>query len=161
MPAVVSIAVSKSVENVEKDLGSGSFHLFPFWHSHRFKIPEEEIDRRGMVKVGGGSGFMVDSSGIVVTNKHVIADKDAEYAVIASDGKSASAKILARDPVNDVAILKVDFGKKMPTIKLGDSSQIELGQTVLAFGNALGMFQSTVSSGIVPVFPAPSRRLLT
>ncbi|MBI5147660.1 MAG: trypsin-like peptidase domain-containing protein [Parcubacteria group bacterium] len=109
MPAVVSIAVSKNAETLEKELAGGR-HLFPFWHTRKFKVPEEEIDRRGMVKVGGGSGFIADSSGIIVTNKHVIADSDAEYAVIASDGASANAEILARDPVNDVAILKVNFG---------------------------------------------------
>lgn len=65
------------------------------------------IDAHGMVSVGGGSGFITSSDGLVVTNKHVIADTKAEYSVITSDGKTYPAMILSRDPIYDVAILKL------------------------------------------------------
>jgi len=95
--------------------------------------------------VTGGSGFLVDSSGIVVTNKHVMADPKAEYVVVTSDGKKHSVEVLARDPIDDVAILKIP-AKNVPIVELGDSSKVELGQEVLAIGNALGIFRNTVSS---------------
>ncbi|MDP3052412.1 MAG: trypsin-like peptidase domain-containing protein [bacterium] len=145
MPAVVSIVISKNLEKLEQELTKE----FPLFNS-KTDIPEENIDSRGMVKIGGGSGFIVDEKGIVITNRHVVADADAEYMVVTSDNKKLKAEILARDPLNDVAILQItDSGKKFPTVKLGDSNEIELGQTVMAIGNALGLFKNTVSSGIV------------
>ncbi len=147
MPAVVSIVISKSLEDLEKELPLEMFPFFPFGVPE-LKIPEEKIDARGMVQVGGGSGFIVDPDGIILTNKHVISEPNAEYTIVTSDNKKYSAEILARDPVDDVAILKIN-AKDLPTISLGDSSDIELGETVLAIGNALGLFQNTVSSGII------------
>jgi serine protease Do len=98
--------------------------------------------------VGGGSGFIVDDSGYVLTNKHVVADPDAEYTVFTPTEDRYSARVLARDPINDVAVLKID-AEDLPTIKLGDSTKIQLGQSVVAVGNALGEFKNTVSTGIV------------
>jgi serine protease Do len=147
MPAVVSIIISKSLEDLEKELPIEMFPFFPFGVPE-MRIPEEKIDANGMVQIGGGSGFIVNSKGIILTNKHVIADPEAEYAVVTADNKKYKAKVLARDPVDDVAILKID-AQNLPTVKLGDSSKLELGQTVLAIGNALGIFQNTVSSGII------------
>lgn len=147
LPAVVSINISKSLEELEKELPIEMFPFFPFGVPEMI-IPEEKIDSRGMVQIGGGSGFIVDSSGIILTNKHVIADPHAEYTIITSDNKKYKAEILARDPVDDVAILKIP-AENLPTVPLGDSSKLELGETVLAIGNALGIFQNTVSSGIV------------
>src|SRR3989344_4171315 len=147
MPAVVSVIISKSLEDLEKELPIEMFPFFPFGVPE-MRIPEEKIDSRGMVQVGGGSGFIVDSSGIILTNKHVIADPEAEYTIVTSDNKKYRASVLARDPVDDVAILKID-AKNLPAVNLRDSSAVELGQTVLAIGNALGLFQNTVSSGII------------
>jgi len=145
MPTVVSIVISKNLEKLEQEL-TKAFPLF----NPKTDIPEENIDSRGMVKIGGGSGFIVDEKGIVITNRHVIADADAEYMVVTNDNKKFKAEILARDPLNDVAILQIsDSGGKFPTVKLGDSNEIELGQTVMAIGTALGLFKNTVSSGIV------------
>lgn len=132
MPAVVSILISKKFQELEK------------------KTPKDQIDGHGMVNVGGGSGFFADKNGTIVTNKHIVIDHDAEYAVITDDNKKFEAKILARDPINDVAILKIsDFRGQFPIVKLGDSSNLELGEDVIAIGNALGLFKNTVSSGIV------------
>ena len=147
MPAVVSIAVSKKLERVEKDLAQA----FPYPYGHMdMHVPPDKIDAHGMVQVGGGSGCITTKDGTILTNKHVISEPYAEYTVILSDGKKYPAKVVARDPMDDIAILKIkEKVSNLPTIKLGGSKNIQLGSTVLAFGNALGTFKNTVSSGIV------------
>ncbi|MDP3724837.1 MAG: trypsin-like peptidase domain-containing protein [Nanoarchaeota archaeon] len=146
MPAVVSIVVSKKAEDVERDLRrEDPKHLQP-----GAKIPKENIDPRGFVQVGGGSGSIVEKKGVILTNKHVINEPFATYSVITAEGIEFPAKILARDPVDDIAILKINPGRKnLPTVTLGNSDEVRLGESVLAFGNALGIFKSTVSRGIV------------
>ncbi|MBI3420480.1 MAG: trypsin-like peptidase domain-containing protein [Candidatus Sungbacteria bacterium] len=151
MPAVISIAISKDLELIEKTLPFQEFGLIP---QQMENLPTDE---QGRVKLGGGSGFVVSPEGIVLTNKHVIMDAETTYAVVDAEGKNYPVRILARDPIQDVAILKIDSpdgavgagGKKWPTVALGDSQTLRLGQTVIAIGNALGEFQSTVSTGIV------------
>jgi serine protease Do len=147
MPAVVSIAIAKSLASIEKEIPPDLAPMLPF-HDGHLQIPDEMMDRKGMVKIGGGSGFIVDPSGIIVTNKHVVADKDAEYTVISDSGERFAAQILARDPMDDVALVKIT-GRNLPFVKLGDSSKTDLGETVLAIGNALGLFKNTVSKGII------------
>ena len=145
MPAVVSIVISKKLQELEKELAKEVPRFGPEFH-----IPEENIDSQGMVKIGGGSGFIVDKKGIVITNSHVIADSDAEYTVIADNNEKFKAEVLARDQINDVAILKINPSKEnLPVLTLGNSNNIELGQTVMAIGNTLGIFKNTVSSGII------------
>jgi S1-C subfamily serine protease len=135
LPAIVSITCSKYLEFFESPTGiSGKeFLAFP---------------KRKKVKVGGGSGFIVEEDGIILTNRHVIEDQQAEYVVILQNGEKLRPEILARDPINDVAILKIEK-KGLPIVKLGDSSKLELGQDVIAIGNALGIFQNTVSTGVI------------
>jgi serine protease Do len=146
MPAVVSIVISKKLEDLKKELPE----LGSLFNDPHFQIPPDKIDAHGMVQVGGGSGFIVDKKGVILTNKHVIVEPHAEYTVILSNGDKMSAKVLARDPLDDVAILKVNpTDGDLPTAELGRSDGIELGQTVLAFGNALGIFRNTVSTGII------------
>ncbi len=146
-PAVVSISVSKNLSQIKE---SSSSQLGPGLSPFLFDQPEtKELGKPEdqKVKIGGGSGFVADSNGIILTNKHVVIDPDAEYVVITSDEKEYAAKVLTRDPVNDIAILKID-AKELPVAKLSNS-KIEPGQTVLAIGNALGLFSNTVSKGIV------------
>ncbi len=147
MPAVVSIIISKSLDDLEKEVPKELLPFLPYG-GLRSQIPAEEIDARGMVKVGGGSGFIVEKTGTILTNKHVIVDPRAEYAVIMNDGKKFTAKVLARDPIDDVAILDMP-GQNLPTISLGDSDDVELGETAIAVGNALGIFRNSVSAGII------------
>ncbi len=99
-------------------------------------------------EIGGGSGFFVSADGMVVTNGHVVRDKAAEYTVVTQDQKTYPAKILAVDPVLDIAILKVDI-KQVPFLSLGDSDRLRIGQTVVAIGNTLDEFQNTVTKGVV------------
>ena len=148
-PAIVTILISKNAKAVRADL-SAEMLMMPAEARERGApdIPDDAIDAHGMVKIGSGSGFFVDPTGIILTNKHVIADPAATYAVITNDDERHEAEVLARDPMDDVAILKIK-GTNMPVLELGDSDHVELGQPVLAIGNALGMFKNTVSSGIV------------
>jgi len=147
LPAVVSIIATKSLRELEKELPAEIFPLLPFGMPD-LKIPEDKINARGVIEIGNGSGFIVDPTGVILTNKHVIADPEAEYEILTSGGKRYKAQVLARDPICDVAILKIP-AIGLPTLKLGNSEKIELGETVLAIGNALGMFQNTVSKGII------------
>lgn len=146
MPSVVSIVLKKSKDAIEEQLQAEQKANHT---KTRIEIPEEKIDEHGLVEVGGGSGFVIDSSGIILTNRHVIEEKEVLYFVVTHDNRTYEAELLAKDPVDDIAILKVNPARRLPAIKLGDSSKVELGQTVLAFGNALGLFKDTVSSGII------------
>jgi serine protease Do len=146
IPAVVSIAISKHLSKLEEAIGK-EFWALGIIPPEEIEIPPDLVDAKGMVRIGGGSGFFVKEDGIILTNRHVVSDPDAEYSVI-WQGSRYSCNILARDPINDVAILKIDV-KKAPTVKLGDSSKLELGETVIAIGNALGEFANSVSAGII------------
>ncbi len=94
-----------------------------------------------------GSGFIIDSSGYVVTNNHVI-DKAEEITVIFSDETKAKAKIVGRDAKTDIAILKVEVNHKLPAVKWGDSQSSRVGDWVIAIGNPFGLGGS-VSAGII------------
>ena len=141
LPAVICITVSMMLPVFETPFAPSS----PFGgFDGFFMIPKG----KKKVKVGGGSGFIVDSSGIILTNRHVVADPHAEYIVVLNEQDKYPAEILARDPINDVAIIKIKK-KNLPIIELGDSAKSTLGQTAIAIGNALGMFRNTVSVGVV------------
>jgi S1-C subfamily serine protease len=98
--------------------------------------------------VGGGSGFIVSSDGMILTNKHVVSDTTASYSVVTNDGKKYEAKVLARDGVQDLAVLKIT-ATGLPVAPLGNSDTIRLGQTAITIGNALSEFRNTVSVGVV------------
>ncbi|MDO8676248.1 MAG: trypsin-like peptidase domain-containing protein [Candidatus Azambacteria bacterium] len=146
-PAVVSIVIAKNLPKLENF--PDFFPFLPFNPAELYKqIPPEMFDEHGRVKIGGGSGFIISEDGFVLTNKHVVVDPKADYTIVTNDGVKHHAKVVARDPINDIAILKVE-GKNLPYIELGDSTNLELGQTAIAIGNALGQFQNTISSGII------------
>ena len=149
-PAVVSIIISKKVpvyeyEQVNPFQGDPFFNnLSPFG----FEVPKQKGTKEK--EVGAGSGFIISSDGIILTNKHVVLDKDAKYTVIMSDGNKYPAKVLARDPFYDLAIIKIQSKRgSFPVVKLGDSNKLQTGQSVIAIGNALGQFQNTVSVGVI------------
>lgn len=99
-------------------------------------------------ETGGGTGFIITSDGLIATNKHVVSDENAEYTVFTADGKEYKAKVQALDSFNDFAVLKID-ATGLPVVDLGDSDNLEVGQWVIAIGNALGEFQNTVTVGVV------------
>ncbi len=152
-PAVVSIIITKDLPIIEKYYttppNSDFFQQF-FGDNFGdfFGIPQYRQKGTEKREVGGGSGFIISSDGYVVTNKHVVSDEAAEYTVLMNDGNKYSAQVLARDPVNDLAILKVDV-KGLKAVELGDSSKLKVGQSVIAIGNALGEFRNTVSTGVI------------
>ncbi len=99
-----------------------------------------------------GSGIVLSSDGLIMTNKHVVESDRVSYAIVTSDGTTyKDAKVLARDPYNDVAFIKVK-GSGLKPAKLSDSSNYVVGQRVVAIGNALGQFQNTATEGIVSGF---------
>jgi serine protease Do len=155
MPAVVSIVISKRLEDLEREMPHEFYPNVPGSANNKGQGTGDKrqgfkfiADKRGMVEVGGGSGFIVGSDGLVLTNKHVISETGAEYTVILNDGRKYPAQILSRDPINDIAIMKID-ATRLPCLALGDATELELGQSVIAIGNALGIFKNTVSLGIV------------
>lgn len=99
-------------------------------------------------EIASGSGFIITDDGYIVTNKHVVSDSKAEYIVFLNDGTKYNAKIIAQDPLEDFALLKIEATNLKPLL-LGDSSKLQLGQTVIAIGNALGEFQNTISVGVI------------
>ena len=99
-------------------------------------------------QIGGGSGFIISNDGYVLTSNHVVSDTTADYTVIISPKQKLPAKILSRNPINDTAVLKIE-GNGLPFLEMDDSNKIQLGEEVLAVGNALGEFTDTLSAGIV------------
>lgn len=97
---------------------------------------------------GAGTGFIITNDGLILTNKHVVSDENAEYTVVTVDGTTYEAKIQSVDPYNDLAVLKID-AKNLSVVEFGDSDQLQVGQWVVAVGNALGKFQNTVTAGVV------------
>lgn len=136
--AVVSVIANKDLPVYDQYMGD-------FWG---FQIPQ--LRQRGTEKkeVSSGTGFVVSTDGLILTNKHVVSDDSAEFTVLTNGGDKYPAKVLAVDPMQDIAVLKIDK-KGLPMLKLGDSDNIEIGQSVIAIGNALGEFRNTVSIGVV------------
>jgi serine protease Do len=114
-------------------------------------ISEELKNMMGNVSkqdTGGGTGFFISSDGYILTNKHVVARDDVDYTVVTSDGREFTASVLGRDPLFDVAIVKIE-GSGFKPAKLGDSDKIRISSSVLAIGNVLAEFRNTVTRGIV------------
>jgi len=95
-----------------------------------------------------GTGFIVEASGLILTNKHVVSAENARYRVILKDGTDYEVQEIHRDPFVDLAILKIN-ASSLPTVTLGDSSALKVGQTAVAIGNALGKFSNTVTVGVI------------
>ncbi|KKQ57026.1 MAG: protease Do [Candidatus Woesebacteria bacterium GW2011_GWC1_38_13] len=99
-----------------------------------------------------GSGFIVSEDGLIITNKHVVSS-DGTYKVITNDEKEYGVEKISRDPSNDIAVLKINpsavSGQVLKPVKLGDSSNLKVGQFVIAIGTALGEFRHTVTTGVI------------
>lgn len=121
-PAVVSITTTQNVMNL--------------------------FGRVSQQETGGGTGFVVTSDGLIATNKHVVSDANAQYKVFTADGKEFDGKIQAIDSLNDFAMIKIN-ATGLPVVELGDSDKLDVGQWVVAIGNALGEFKNTVTVGVV------------
>lgn len=110
----------------------------------------EGVDIFGQIieREGAGTGFIITSDGLIVTNKHVVSDERATYTVLTAEGKTYDATVQARDPFNDFAVLKIE-ATGLPVVELGDSDRLAVGQWVVAIGNAFGEFENSVSVGVV------------
>lgn len=103
----------------------------------------------GFVGESRGSGVIIDKEGRIITNNHVVEGSSTNgLEVIFSDGETASATLLGADPLSDIAVLKVNHDI-LAIADLGDSSQLKVGETVIAIGSALGDFENTVTVGVV------------
>lgn len=150
-PAVVSIIVSKDLPKLNNQANYPDFfRQFMGDDFDRFFNNQNQGEGGGTEKqeVGSGSGFIISADGLVVTNRHVVADEKAEYTVVTNKGDRYTAKVLGRDPVNDLAVLKIE-GSNFPVLNLGTSEHLKAGQSVIAIGNALGEFSNTVSTGVI------------
>lgn len=102
------------------------------------------------IQTGGGTGFIVDENGLILTNKHILQDKSLIYRAVMKDARELELEIIGEDPFDDVAVLRIkDVDEKFPFLKLGDSDRLNVGQSVVAIGNALGLYENTVTSGII------------
>ncbi len=153
-PAVVSIIATKDLPILEQEF-TNPFENDPFFKEFfkDFPIPQfgiPQLRQKGTQKqeVGGGTGFIISQNGLILTNKHVVDIEGADYTVLTNDGKKYPAKVLARDQNKDLAVIKINQ-TNLPTLSLGDSDSLQIGQTVIAIGNALGEFRNTVSVGVV------------
>ena len=147
--AVVNISTKQTVDmssNTMPQLPPGSpFEEFfdEFFKNHRGQGSPQTPRRVNSL----GSGFIIDASGLVVTNNHVIADAD-EVSVILNDGTTLKAEIIGRDTKTDLALLKVKPDKPLKAVKFGDSDRLRLGEWVIAIGNPFSL-GGTVTAGIV------------
>ncbi len=137
-PAVVNVGTTKTVRFRESPFSMDPF--FRQFFGDFFQIPRERVER------SLGSGVIVSPAGFIVTNNHVIARAD-RVRVLLADRREFSAEVVGTDPATDVAVIKVD-GEDLPTVPWGDSTHLEVGETVLAFGNPFGL-NFTVTRGMV------------
>jgi serine protease Do len=140
--SVVSISISKLIPVTRQ---SSPFDYF------FGKLPQNNNTNNDAEKeqtIGGGTGFIVSSDGLIITNKHVVSDSSAIYTVLFNDGSEAKAEIKMVHPTQDLAIIKVDK-KDLKPVDFADSDKLKVGQTAVAIGNALGEFDNTVSRGVI------------
>lgn len=141
-PSVVTVAIIQNPQT------GSSQNLGPF--SQFFNIPEQDGDNAPTERYIG-SGFVIKSDGLIVTNKHVVSDRDVTYIIIDNTGEKYEVERIYRDPLNDIAIVKT---RKAPSggfseIELGDSGKLEVGQLAIAIGTPLGEFRNTVTTGVI------------
>ncbi len=143
LPAVVNIAVTETVQGSDAAPGlPPELKDTPLEREfkRRFGNKREKVD-------GAGSGFIIDPTGIIVTNNHVVDHAD-KITVSLTDGRQLPARVLGRDELTDVAVIKVQSNEALPSVTWGDSRKAEVGDWILAAGNPFGLGGS-VSVGII------------
>ncbi len=141
-PSVVTIAEQMP------DSSQTPFGISPFSF---FNVPTPEAQTPTEPQAIG-TGFVIGSEGLIVTNKHVVSDAQAKFFVITSGEKKYTVQKIYRDPLNDIALLKIDPSENhetLPVMTLGDSANLQVGQYVVAIGTALGEFRNTVTTGVI------------
>ncbi|MFC7476879.1 Do family serine endopeptidase [Dankookia sp. GCM10030260] len=143
-PAVVRVTVTGHAEAQQVADLPPELRGTPF---ERFFQQQQRQGAKPRRTMGQGSGFIIDASGYVVTNNHVVGEADTVRVELA-DGRELPAKVVGTDPKTDIALLKVEAGADLPTVKFGDSDHLRVGEWVLAMGNPFGL-GGTATSGIV------------
>lgn len=134
MPAVVNIIVLDKETSTILNLSTG-----------------EQTRKTETVQKGSGTGFLISADGLILTNRHVAGagnEKTSEFKIILNTGKQYYAQLIGKDPINDLAVLKI-FDKNLPYVEMGDSDKLQIGSTVIAIGNTLGRYQNSATKGIV------------
>jgi len=148
-PAVVNISTTQNVSRGGRDVPTPQFPpgspFEKFFEEFFERHQSEQAPTRRVTSLG--SGFIIDAAGIIITNNHVIAEAD-EVTVILSDDTELAAEILGRDEHTDLAVLKVDAGRALPSVAWGNSETARVGDWVLAIGNPFGLGGS-VTAGII------------
>jgi len=141
-PAVVNVFSRRVVRTSASPFADDPFFRRFFGDRSPFGLPQERVQQ------SLGSGVILDPDGLIITNHHVIQDAQ-EITVVLSDRREFEAKVLRSDERTDLAVLKIDTkGEPLPTLDIGDSDSLQVGDLVLAIGNPFGVGQ-TVTSGIV------------
>jgi len=144
-PAVVAITAKTAVKVRQQQ--------FPFWFFQDpfgFSKPQRrapESQEKEFWKTAGGTGFIIDKSGLILTNNHVVEEAD-EITVRLLDKREFPAKVVGRDPDTDVALVRIDTGEDLPVVRLGDSEALQVGDWVVAIGNPYG-YDHTITVGVV------------
>lgn len=154
-PAVISIVITKDLPLYRQQSPS----IEDFFFGTPFGPPQYETDEEGNIKriprvVGGGSGFILTKEGLALTNRHVVEDSEAEYTAVLNDGRELPVEVVSRDTLNDIAVLQIKAKEgesldDLPTVELGNSADLQIGQRVIAIGNALAEYGNTVTTGVI------------
>ncbi|MFA6414862.1 MAG: trypsin-like peptidase domain-containing protein [Candidatus Paceibacterota bacterium] len=145
-PAVVSIVETRVVPKLQVTY-ENPFGNDPFFQGFGLQVPVYQQVGTTTQQVSAGTGFIVRSSGYIITNKHVVPDANATYTVLLASGKQKSGTVVWRSPTQDLAIVKIE-GSGYSSVPL-DSSSPQLAQSVFAVGNALGQYSNSVSVGVI------------
>jgi serine protease Do len=157
--SVVSVTASKEVQY---QVGGSAFFQNPFFNDPFFKQFMDSPDQQGndsqpqiqteKVQVSAGTGFVVSTDGLILTNKHVVADTAADYTVTFNGETKFPATVVTRDPANDLAILRIKNPKGQtfhPVTFVDSTDSVRVGQFVVAIGNALGEYDNSVTMGVI------------
>lgn len=154
----VKVDVSKTIadnrQSIVSQQGEAISSIFSQVNPSTVAITTQAVTTNGffgpVAQEGAGSGIIISSDGYIITNKHVVPDGTSQVTVILSDGRQfTNVTVVARDPSNDLAFLKIPNASGLTPATIGDSSTVTPGQGVVAIGNALGQFRNSVTSGII------------
>lgn len=139
LPSVVTVGIKATARQQDQ------FEIDPLNPFQPFRrVPGEEKT----IEQNIGSGFIISADGLIITNRHVVDITDATYSVLTNDGKEYSVEKIYRDPLNDLAIIKINANNLRP-LPIGDSTKLQLGQTAIAIGTPYGEFKNTVTTGVI------------
>ncbi|MEO8217099.1 MAG: Do family serine endopeptidase [Acidobacteriota bacterium] len=149
MPAVVSITTTEVYKESDRQKGGNGINPFDFFFPdprNNQRQPQDQQDDEHK-QLAGGSGFVISPDGYILTNNHVV-EGATKVEVHFSSGQIATARIIGTDPATDIALVKVDAGEALPTVKMGDSESIRVGDWAVAIGNPF-QFENTLTVGVI------------